>query len=387
MNISKVMTSIKNKSENIPTEFTPEKILSRAIANYQKTKNTDPCVAAYLVKNKAELAKNIKPLIPNNNQSTFTFHLMNSNTQMANAFRRVLSSEMEFRYFDCTDPMDIDTDDPKLARTREYIIQRINSISIDQEVAEKLDREKVSKIQYVLEDENLDQNTVSYFDKVVTSASINLYEMVNDKWKKNDNNQKYFAFCQTVRLVHLKKAKKIRVKIFLNIDDSFDNHTISRGSYTYIPLEFKEPYPQSYTVHPKNYELSITNNRFTKCKWYTNKIFVSIKDRLESVLKDFVAASKESNIPYTSKKLRIEKLAGGEDKFKYKVFEETQTIGNIIAWYTYKMDETIDLCNCGNDHPKDPYIVLNIIHKDHINHFVKGIQKAIDDTKRIISQI
>jgi DNA-directed RNA polymerase subunit L len=382
------MTSITNKSEQVHIDLAPEKIMARLIANYKKTKNTDPCVAAYLTKNKAAFIKNIKPLIPAANQSTYKFHLMNSNTQLANAFRRVLSSELPFRYFHCKDEMDIDTDDPKLARSREYIIQKINSIPLDQEAAEKIDREKVTKLQFVLEDENTDQHTLSIYDKVITTASINLYEMADGgKWTKVADNQKYFKFCQTTRIAQLKKAKKLRIKIYLNIDDSFNYHAISRGSYTYRPLEFKEPFPASYTVHPKNYELSITNNRYTKCKWYTNKIFMILKERLESILEDFQEASKDGNVPYTSKKLRIEKLTGDEYKYKYKLFGETQTIGNLMAWYTFKMDETISLCNCGNDHPKDPYIVLNIIHKDHVSHFIKGTKKAIDDVKRVISQI
>lgn len=380
------MTSIKNKSEQIHIDLAPEKILARLIENYQKSKNTDPCVADYLVKNKAELTNNIKSLIPPN-QSYYKFQMMNSNTQLVNSFRRVLSSEIPFRYFHCDDIMDIDTDDPKLARSREYTIQKINSVSIDQEAAEKLDKEKISKLQYVLEDENMDQHTLSIFDKIVTTASINLYEMSTaGKWTKADNNQKYFKFCQTTRLALLKKAKKIRIKIYLNVDDSFNYHGISRGSYTYKMLEFNEPFPPSYTIHPKNYELSVINNRHTPCKWYTTTIFNSIMDRLNIILVTFQEALKDGSIPFTSKTLRIEKLTGDKDKYKYKLFGETQTIGNLIAWYTYKIDETIGLCNCGNDHPKDPYIVFNIIYKDHIAQFIKGIQNAIKDVKGVVSQ-
>lgn len=387
IDISKVMTSIKNKSEQIDIDLDPTKIMTRLIDNYKKAKNTDKCVAEYLSKNKLELEKNIKSLIPAN-QSSYTFQLTNSNTQLANAFRRILSSELPARYLDCSDEMDIDTDDPKLARCREYIIQRINSISIDQEAAEKLDSDKISKLQFVLEDKNTDQNTLSIYDKVVLSSSINLYEM-DDKGKyiKVDNNQKYFKFSQTIRITHLKKAKSVRIKIYLNTDNSFNYHGISRGSYTFKPIEFKEPYPPSYTVHPKNYELSITNNRLTNCKWYTSKIFTTLQERLETVLSDFQLASKDIVIPYTSQKLRIEKLVGDESKFKYKIFDETQTIGNLIAWYTYKLDETISLCNCGNDHPRDPYIVITIIHDNHINHLIKGTQKCIDDVKKVISQL
>jgi DNA-directed RNA polymerase subunit L len=381
------MTSIENKSEQIQIDLAPEKFLARVIANYQKAKNTDQCVAEYLTKNKSDLIKHVNPLIPAN-QSTYKFHLMNSNTQMANAFRRVLASEMQFRYFHCANIMDIETDDPKLARTRDYMVQKLNAIPIDQEAAEKLDPEKISKLQYVLEDKNTDQHSLSIYDKVITTASISLYEMSSaGKWVKADNNQKYFKFCQTTRIALLKKAKTIRIKIYLNVNNSFNYHGVSRGSYTYKMLEFKEPLPPSYTIHPKHYELSITNNRYTKCKWYTTTIFKTIQTRLNTILVDFVAASKDGKVPFTSQKLRIEKLAGDENKFKYKVFDETQTIGNLVAWYTFKLDETINLCNCGNDHPNDPYIVLNIIHKDHVAHFIKGIQKALDDVKRILTSI
>lgn len=378
------MASIKNKKLEVHTDLSPTKILDRLIANYKKSDPSLSFISDHLSKNKSEIITNIKPFIPQENQKLYTFQLTNANTQIANAFRRVLVSELPLFYFNL-EYEDIDTDDPKLARTREYIIQRINSIPIDQEAVEKLDLEK-NPIRFVLESENLDKSTLSIYDKIVTSGDINLYEKKDSKWIKVDNNQKYFKYCQTIRIAPLKKAKKIRFEINLTNTNSANNHTISRGTLaSYKPLEFKEPYPSSFTVHPKSYELGILNNRFTDCKWHVNKIFKNIHDRLKVILSDFQEAEK-TGVPYTSEKLTIEKLKGEDDKYKYKLFNETRTTGNLIAWHTYKIDET-GFINCGDEHPKDPFIVLIIINKNHLEILKKGTQKAIDEVDKIIKQL
>jgi DNA-directed RNA polymerase subunit L len=379
------MTTIKNKSEKIQLDLSPDKVLQRVIDGYSKNKGLS-FLSKHMTKNKEKITADLKKLLPTNNPLTYKFDIINSNTMVANAFRRVYKTELPVWYLTCKFE-DFESDDPKILRSRDYIIQRFNAIPIDQEAAAKIDESgEIPALQFVLEASNEDTNTLLIEDKTTLSSDISLYERISDKWVKADNNQKYFSFGQTIRIAHIMKSKKVRIRLFLTNTDSEKLDTLSRGSYTFKPLEYKEPYPESFSVHPKDYELSITSNGHTNNLWYINRIWDSILYRLNRLQESFEDAKKLNKVPYVSDILAIEKSKGEENKFKYKLFNETRTIGNLIAWYTFKQDET-GFINCGDDHPKDPFIVMIVKqYKDHLNIVIKGTAMAISEISNIKKQ-
>lgn len=290
-----------------------------------------------------------------------TFDLHGASTYIANGFRRTVLDEIEGVRFG-TSPDMIKSDDLVCQRFNDNIQSRINLIPISY-----MDPEEV-KGEMFLELKNTTLQPIEIKSDHITAP-------------KNLKIAKHFT------IMILNPGKFIHIKLHLERGTNLDH-----GSYThfgpalYKPLKFdmKNP-PMSMTVIPHDYSLGFhcpswfDPTKVAKRVWAT---MIQKLELLQSRIDEFIESG--GKVPYNTDFLKVTQIKG--DRIKYEIMNETYTISNIISWYTYQRDPSIDLVHAGDDHPQDPSTLIKITHPKHAQLIRDAIGDAIKDIKLIASK-
>jgi DNA-directed RNA polymerase subunit L len=306
-----------------------------------------------------ERLKTIKELTPEP-QQRFEIEIKNANTDIVNGLRR--------GFFEMKTPAisvaldEIYSDDPYVSRLGDYIQARLKLVPVTV-TGDATGDETVSKdIELTLDIKNQENDSI-----VVTSGDF-VCSSKELKWDKH------------IRIVELNPGKFLKCKMFLEWGT---NHLGFKkvGPIFYEPLEYKEPYPKSYSVHPHDYKIGFdTPSLFNPVELYNYNIKSLIK-RLEHAKKNVTDFISCGILPYTSSELNVSQLG---EAIKYSFAEETYTLGNLIMRYVYLEDSTIKFINTGDDHPEDTTVQVRINHPQHSKIIITALDKCIRDYAALI---
>jgi DNA-directed RNA polymerase subunit L len=295
-----------------------------------------------------EMCKKIGVLdyIPKTVPKSLSFELHNTTSAVANAFRRCINDELEvlLMYFDthdliCTDPFII---------SRE--VQRsINLIPIKQ----------ISNMVFSINVYN-DTNDIMY----ITSRDI-----------KENGKSTEDKFSQTFIIAELKpgrefKIKNIKIKSGIGFKDGAKFSFPDRVGYECLDLDIND-FKSSMEVEPTQYKLTIKNQQFTEPRTIIKYAAKTLEQKLE-VIGKLVEEYQSSSIR-SSTKLEIYKDG---TMTRYKIYDETYTIGNLIVKYIYDTDPSIKIVSCVKKFTSDKFIIINVKHPDADTLISKSIERA-----------
>lgn len=339
------------KVSNIKTEILGYDSIDRDIARDYKIKFTDT------------ERKMIKKLLPKSNKLVFRYDLTNSCTALANGFRRTILDDILYPRL-TTKIEEVVTDDEFCQRMTDYIQNRIQLIPVSYITP---DPSIKMRLELKIHNDTPEQMTVMSSDIKKVDAKI--------------------AFDHDIEIIELQAGKSLTIPIYLEFGTNRIHASFCPAAQVYYqPLEFKEPFPSSTSVYPKDYRLGFTIqddliNPVKLCiiAWET------ILEKLISASTSIIEYTKSGNTLYSSKSLDVYSVKG--NRTVYRFYNETYTLANIIAWYTYQEDTSIKFIHAGDDHPEDPWILLKINHPESAKLMLNGIKTAIQDVEQIIKQL
>lgn len=294
-----------------------------------------------------ELCKKIGVLkyIPVAVPSDVSFELHNTTTELANALRRCINSELEVLILDFEDN-DIDSDDSFIILHE--LKKRINYIPIRQ----------ISGITFSI---NVYNNT----DEIIPvySSSIKENDGRDSKNAKEKSQGKESLFSGTFIITYLRPGKKIVIKNIHTISGTaYKNHAAfsfpGKVGYRCLELEEKkdgDEVPSSMSVEPTSYELIIPRQKYIDPMQIIKMALKTIYNKLDVIYKIVVDADKNH---YS---LDME-IVYAQNKGTFKIMNETYTIGNLLSRYSLKVDETITNAHCIKLHPSFNYVTVEIHH-------------------------
>lgn len=295
-------------------------------------------------------------------QTRISYELLDANTALANGWRRTMIDEIEYPRLTCA-MTDVKSDDPFCQRMTDYIQNRIWLIPTSY-------LERGATIKMELDVKNLTTET-----RIVKSSEIRFVGAAN----------KTLKWAQEVDVMELQPGRFLKIPITVEWGYNYTHASFSSfHSIVYRPLEFKEPYPPSYTVHPKNYLLGCQMDIFCDPKKMVRLGWETIRDRVERA-REFVAEfQKISKLPYLSADMNVSQLKG--QRVQYEFVNESYTLSNLLAWYVYQADPDIKLVHAGDDHPEDASTLLKINHTDHAKILIRACEMIERDLKAIIAR-
>lgn len=288
-----------------------------------------------------------------------SFELHNTTTEMANALRRCINSEIEVLTMTFGDA-DVRSDD-------NFIIihelkKRINLIPIRQ----------ISGVVFQLDVSN---NT----DIIIPVYSSSIIE-TNKKIKEK-------IFSGTFILTYLRPGKFLQINnIHVQSGVAYKNGAEfsfpGKVKYKCLDLEnvdIGEKNTSSMVAEPTTYKLTVPRQKFIDpvqiikmaLKTLDNKV-VKIKKILEDNVDNFY--SSEMEIIYT------------KNSALFKIYGETYTIGNLLIRYGLDADKTITNIHCIHPHPSFDYINIKITHADPRKIMLMSIAAIQKELKNIGSE-
>jgi hypothetical protein len=305
---------------------------------------------------------NLTSLVPEP-ETSFRYTLIGINTELANAWRRIMLDEIVYPQFACT-MSDISSTDDFVQRTTDYIANRINLIPIS----------------YIPQDTKIEHFTIHVRNSTppdrhlrtdVTSADI--------KWSGTGTCP--IRWDQKIAITELLPGREIRIKITIEWGVGLKSGTYSKfGPLLYRPIEYKEPFPSSYTVHPTAFELGVTCCSLIDPKWANILGWRTLSNKLNSCITRLQEL--KGGPPHITPHLDISMVEG--EKIRYRFIAETLSLVNVLAWYCYKVDPTIPYVNAGDEHLEDPYRTLHIIHPEYHQLIITAARLALKDIDTII---
>lgn len=293
--------------------------------------------------------------------NNITFNLIDGNTDLANAWRRIIIDEIEYPKLSC-EMTDISSNDPKCTGLTDYIQNRIWLIPTN--YVEKSD----TKSKYLLDITNLTQENI-----IIKSDSIKYISGIKLEWNK------------LIDIIELMPGKFIKINISIEWGCNKEHASFNNfNSIKFRPLGYdmsEEKLPKSYLEHPTDYMLGLSCELIDPTAavvlgWKT------LLKKIENVLTELELFSKSPQLPYSTDKLKVSQMI--DTSIKYEFLNETKTVANILSYYAYKLDETIAKICPYDEHPSDPSSLISIIHKDHIKLLSNAAKNIIKDCENII---
>lgn len=317
---------------------------------------------------------NYEELLPKYKKHQVSFILDNSNTQLANAIRRVLTDEIpiDSMTFDFKDHL-IGTDTKP--KSDEYIltdviIQKIEAIPLKQDIPNK------DKIRMTLDITN---NTLGVIP--VYSSDIKVFSGSKTNEIKNHD---FFEGCHII--TYLRPNRRIYIKnIYITNGIGIDNGNAFKATNTveyeiinnsfkslqYNANKFKIGYMTYGNIKPKKIMVKCCDVLLNKCQ--------KAKENIEKALNS--ESFKKSKLKYYySNELEIETV---KNVVKYIFTNEYWTLANLISWYCYELDPNIPFTAPGLLHPNIEKARVMIKHKQPHKLIIDAIKKAISDIKKI----
>lgn len=315
-------------------------------------------------KYKSLIEKNIH-LLPILNKKILKFELINSNEAFANAIRRVFNDELLIKCLN-TSIFNIKTDDKYILH--DTIIERLNSISIKQDIIEDLE--------FQIRVTNNTDGIIKIYSKDIINKKI-----------KNDKN---IYFNPNILLCTLKPNKYLFIdNITINKEYGYNNNIYSLGSHKYkiLNTDFKE---LSLNVESKDFELQLITNGNIELKPLINNIYDNLYFRLLKIQTAINQYELEKNSSDINKIINEIFIINNNNIYEIHINNEYHTIGNLLTYYIYKLESSIELINYKLEHPLRHKIIVNIKHNNYkklCNDAINNIIKDLDKFKKYFDKI
>jgi DNA-directed RNA polymerase subunit L len=280
--------------------------------------------------------------LPTTIPTDVTFELHNTTTEIANALRRCINSELDVLI------MDFDSDD--FNSNDNFIIvhelkKRISYIPIRQ----------ISGMTYRIKVRNRTDGIIPVY-----SSSIEEYDYQSNK-KKDVGDDTEVMFSGTFILTYLRPGKSLLIdNIHTKLGTSYQNGAAfslpGKVGYKCLELSDDGSIPQSSMIsEPTKYKLSIPRQKYVDPIHIVKMALKILNDKLDRIYK----VVKETDGNYYSQHMEINYQ---KDKAIFKIFNETYTIGNLITKYGFLVDTTITNIHCIKMHPSFNYVNIEIHH-------------------------
>jgi len=301
------------------------------------------------------LLEDNKHLFPVNNHKTISFELLNSNTELANAIRRVITNELEVKLLQ-VNINDIKTDDKYILS--DIIKDRIESIPINQNIPD----DYIFKL-------SITNNTLDIHD-------VNSSDLLLMNYKKNTNE----LFNQNMKICYLNSNKYITINdIHVNKNTGFYNgkYSLCTVNYEIINTDFKIA---SLNNDNTDFKMSIKTNGNIEPIEIIKSVVLNLEKRLK-IIESYII---EYNKIYNSSDIQLVDtnnvyIIKNYDLFSYYINNESHTIGNLLVKYIYNIDNNIELINYSIPHPSKHQVIINIKHTEHNSIILKSIKNIIKD--------
>jgi DNA-directed RNA polymerase subunit L len=280
--------------------------------------------------------------LPTTIPTDVAFELHNTTSEMANAIRRCINSELEVLIMNF-DPDDFNSND-------NFIIvhelkKRISYIPIRQ----------ISGMVYRIKVRNKTDCIIPVY-----SSSIEEYDYkLNKKKVVTDNSE--LMFSGSFILTYLRPGKSLLIdNIHTTSGTSYQNGAAFSfpGKVGYKCLELLDDgsiQQSSMVSDPTKYKLSIPRQKYVDPTHIIKMALKSLNDKLDRIYN----IVKETDGNYYSQHMDINYQ---KNKAIFKIFNETYTIGNLITKYGFLVDTTITNIHCIKMHPSFNYVNIEIHH-------------------------
>ncbi len=328
--------------------------------------------------------KMIQTLLPPP-EKKITFEIHNTDACMANGLKRAITDEIPIVSFTCTIDS-ITTTDRKLRPLVTSIIKRIQLIGINQEFATNSESLLIS---LHVENDTHDIIRVTSGHIIIKSGHPQKI-MAGGKVKSNQIMNITDYFSDKIGICELDPGKNLHIESITFITNR--NYELAIGglvhSFIYVPTQFEElllstykgtkKLPSSLETHPTIYRLGFTLNHVSM------KPETIVKLACNELLRRFTQVKKEiqesdGEVPYYSP-INILEITQPH-LTHYKIFNESWTMGNFLAWYGYNIDVSIDFIAAANEHALIHTIIIKIQHQDHQKVLMSAIDNIITDLK------
>lgn len=284
--------------------------------------------------------------VPKKIPTSLEFELHDSCTEIANAFRRCINSELPILIMDF-DKDDVVCDDMFIIV---FELKRvINLIPIKQ----------ISDMEFSLDVYN-DTNDVIH----VMSSDI-----------KENGKSTADKFSQSFIIADLEPGKRLQIKsIKLSKGVSFiDGTEYSYPSCVgYKCLDLDES-KSSTEVSPKKFKLTVQKQQYEDPKYIVTLAAKTLEKKLNTLSDEI------NNYKNTMRDTNKLEISEQNDATVYKIYDETYTIGNLIVKYGLELDPSIKKISCIKMFSSDNFILLTVKHSNVHDFVIKAINMAKDE--------
>jgi DNA-directed RNA polymerase subunit L len=338
--------------------------MSTTVKNIKKNEYPIPKDTIELCK-KLGVVKHLPTTVP----SDVSFELHNTTTEMANALRRCINSELDVLTMDF-ESKDFESDDSfiilhELRKRITYIpIRQIFGVTFKVNVHNKTDGIIPVYSRSIVE---------SGFQKDKKKKDENPDDKKIRKDKQNNEKKlKEKMFSETFILTYLRPGKRLIIdNIHIVSGVSFKQHAAFSfpGKVAYKCLDLPDSYTgdvegkdggvaipaSSMITDPKRYRLGVPRQKYIDPVHIVKMALKTLEDKLDRIHH----VVKDANENFYSSVMEINYL---KDRASFKIFGETYTVGNLLSRYGFMVDKTITNIHCIKLHPSFNYVTVEIHH-------------------------
>ena len=359
--------------------------MSTTVKNIKKNEYPIPEDTIELCK-KLGVVKHLPTTVPRD----VSFELHNTTTEMANALRRCINSELEVLTMDF-DSKDFESDDSfivlhELRKRITYIpIRQISGVTFKVNVNNKTD-EIIPVYSRSIVESGFKKN------KKTMNENPDDKKIRKDK-QNNEKKQKEKMFSETFILTYLRPGKRLVINnIHIVSGVSFKQHAAFSfpGKVAYKCLDLPDsstsevdgkdggntPFASSMITEPTRYRLGVPRQKYIDPVHIVKMALKTLEDKLDRIYR----VVKDASENFYSSDMEINYL---KDKASFKIFGETYTVGNLLSRYGLMVDKTITNIHCIKLHPSFKYVTVEIHHA----YPQKIMLLAIDLVKKELEKI
>lgn len=298
--------------------------------------------------------------VPTSVPKDVTFELHETTTEMANALRRCMNSELEVLIMDF-DSNYIHSDDSFIIPHE--LRKRINYIPIRQ----------ILGVTFSVDEYNPTNEIIPVYSRSIQESD-----------SKKKNKEKMFS--HTLILTYLRPGKRLRIKnIHIVAGTAYKKHAAFSfpGKVKYQMVnstteaktwDSKLLPSSSMNTEPTKYRLSIPRQKYVDPVHIVKMAVKTLNNKLDKIYR----IVKDNIEDFYSSEMEINYM---KDKAIFKIFNETYTVGNLLSKYGYLVDNTITNIHCIKLHPSFNYVSVEIHHADPqkiILLSIERIKKELD---------
>lgn len=324
-------------------------------------------------KDTIELCKKLGVLkhLPTTVPRDVSFELHDTTTEMANALRRCINSELEVLTMDF-EPKDFESDD---------------SFIILHELRKRITYIPIRQISGVTFNVNVHNKT----DEIIPVYSRSIVESGFKKDKQsNENKHKENMFSETFILTYLRPGKRLVINnIHTTSGVSFKHGAAFSfpGKVTYKCLDLpcpskvegkgEEVIPvSSMMTEPTRYRLGVPRQKYIDPVHIVKMALKTLEGKLDKIHRIVKDASEN----FYSSEMEINYL---KDRASFKIFSETYTVGNLLSRYGFMVDKTITNIHCIKLHPSFNYVTVEIHHTSPQKIMLLAVELVKEELKKI----